>query len=376
MNVRCPSCEALYRVDPAKVTEQGVRARCAECPAVISISHASSDLSTGTPYDAPAVTVGTETLVPPPLVAAEQAVELIAEPAEQTGDLAAADDGETPVMLETEVTDESAAIEIPEPFGTHESVDEEIPPLPDGPIIEPEVSAPVTDELPPLPEVLRPIEAVADYVTPVDELPPVPDLPAAAEPADIEIPAPAPEPTERPALEVLPSVESPPVPQPRRYTRPFLKPPGGIEPQQGPVVPGPLRPTAPVFRPTPGMPIQPPPVAEPIPTVDTVPAPPAQVPVPQQPEPKPRRPVNPFLSKDPNQKARRLARALISDMIVYQPQKRQDALAAGTLKQAFDEEIKKSWEEYVGQIGDELARSTGFFKDALNEILAGGQEIF
>jgi len=95
-----------------------------------------------------------------------------------------------------------------------------------------------------------------------------------------------------------------------------------------------------------------------------------------EPEPKPKRPVNPFLSKDPKQKARRLARALVSDMIVYQPQKRQDALAAGTLKEAFDEEIKKSWEEYVDQIGEELANSTDFFKEALNDILAGGNEVF
>jgi hypothetical protein len=94
------------------------------------------------------------------------------------------------------------------------------------------------------------------------------------------------------------------------------------------------------------------------------------------PEPKPKRPVNPFLSKDPKQKARRLARALVSDMIVYQPQKRQEAMAAGTLKEAFDEEIKKSWDEYVEQVGEEMANSTEFFKEALNDILAGGNEVF
>jgi hypothetical protein len=94
------------------------------------------------------------------------------------------------------------------------------------------------------------------------------------------------------------------------------------------------------------------------------------------PEPAPKRPVNPFLSKDPKQKARRLARALVSDMIVYQPQKRQEALAAGTLKESFNEEIKKSWQEYVEQVGEDLANSTEFFKQALNEILAGGNEMF
>ena len=70
-----------------------------------------------------------------------------------------------------------------------------------------------------------------------------------------------------------------------------------------------------------------------------------------------------------------MARALVSDMIVYQPEKRQRALAAGNVKEAFDEEIKKSWEEYVQQVGTELANSTPFFNEALNEILAGGQKI-
>jgi hypothetical protein len=94
------------------------------------------------------------------------------------------------------------------------------------------------------------------------------------------------------------------------------------------------------------------------------------------PAPSTRAPVNPFLAQDPRQKARRLARALVSDMIVYQPEKRQQALKAGNIKEAFDEEIKKSWEEYVQQVGAEMANSTPFFTEALNEILAGGQKTF
>ncbi len=63
-------------------------------------------------------------------------------------------------------------------------------------------------------------------------------------------------------------------------------------------------------------------------------------------------------------------------MIVYQPEKRQQALKAGNVKEAFDEEIKKSWQEYVDQVGEDLAKSTPFFTEALNEILAGGQRVF
>ncbi len=88
------------------------------------------------------------------------------------------------------------------------------------------------------------------------------------------------------------------------------------------------------------------------------------------------RPVNPFLSQDPAQKARRLARALISDLAVYYPDRRKEGLAQGTLKQLFQEEIQKSWEEFTEQVGKELAESTSYFNDALNEILAGGQKVF
>lgn len=63
-------------------------------------------------------------------------------------------------------------------------------------------------------------------------------------------------------------------------------------------------------------------------------------------------------------------------MIVYQPAKRQKALAEGTLKQEFDEEIQKSWEEYVEQVGEEMASGTPYWTEALNEILAGGKQIF
>jgi hypothetical protein len=92
--------------------------------------------------------------------------------------------------------------------------------------------------------------------------------------------------------------------------------------------------------------------------------------------PSPRRPVNPFLATDPATKARRLARALISDLVVYHPGKRRDGLRDGTLKLLFEEEIRKCWEEYTEQVGMEMASSTAYFTEALNEILADGQPVF
>lgn len=88
------------------------------------------------------------------------------------------------------------------------------------------------------------------------------------------------------------------------------------------------------------------------------------------------RPINPFLANDPNAKAKRLARALVSDLVSYFPQKKEEGLRDGTLKDLFREEIKKSYEEFVEQIGKEFAETTTHFVDALNDILAGGQQVF
>jgi hypothetical protein len=89
-----------------------------------------------------------------------------------------------------------------------------------------------------------------------------------------------------------------------------------------------------------------------------------------------RAPINPFLANDPNAKARRLSRALVSDLVTYFPQRREEGMRDGTLRELFREEIKKSYEEYTEQVGREFAESTTHFQEALNDILAGGQKIF
>lgn len=75
-------------------------------------------------------------------------------------------------------------------------------------------------------------------------------------------------------------------------------------------------------------------------------------------------------------RAKRLARVLVSDILWYNRDKRDQALESGTLMTALSEEIKKSWELYKEKVGPELASSTNYFKEALNEILADGQKIF
>ena len=278
MNVRCPSCRTVYRVDPAKVPEAGIRARCTSCGATIPVRR---------------------------------------EAASQVGAV--------------------------------------------GQVGPQRLEAPVQAAVAPRPA-------------------PPPAVPAP--------PRPAPQAPARPPA--APLAAEVPVAAPR-LTQPFIPPrapqrPAAPSPQPAP------RPAAPVFRPTPGQPVMKPPVppappAAPRPVTAT-PAPASAPPPVSTPKPvsaptpvapaaaPPRKPINPFLQQDPQQKARRLARALVSDMIVYQPDKRQRALAEGNLKEAFEEEIEKSWEEYVEQVGEELAASTAYWREALNEILAGGRPVF
>jgi len=75
-------------------------------------------------------------------------------------------------------------------------------------------------------------------------------------------------------------------------------------------------------------------------------------------------------------RAKRLARVLVSDILIYNREKRDESLANGTLMTVLGDEIKKSWELYKEKVGSDVAGSNNYFKEALNEILADGQEVF
>ena len=89
---------------------------------------------------------------------------------------------------------------------------------------------------------------------------------------------------------------------------------------------------------------------------------------------RPQAPV--FGPQDPDTRAKRLARALVSDIVVYNPDKWERARGDGSLRKAFRDEILKSWEEYVEQVGEPMAKRTPYFRDALNAILAEGKAVF
>lgn len=195
----------------------------------------------------------------------------------------------------------------------------------------------------------------APVLPPIDiPLPPIEQSPAPfAEPL---VPPPA------PVQESVPVVESAPYVEP---AAPYVEP-APIEAPPAPEVmvrevAAPVMPPAVPFT---TLPPEPPAVVR---------SAPAEV---EAPRPSAGRFANPFLQQDPATRARRLARALVSDLVVYHPEKRQRGLADGTLKELFSEEIRKSWEEYSDQVGQEIATTTPWFTEALNEILAEGRPLF
>lgn len=83
-----------------------------------------------------------------------------------------------------------------------------------------------------------------------------------------------------------------------------------------------------------------------------------------------------FGRRSPEDKAKSLARSLVSDLVAYNPEKHKEALAEGTLQEVFREEIEKSLKEYQEQVTPEVMAQGEFFNDALNSILGEGQSIF
>jgi len=186
-------------------------------------------------------------------------------------------------------------------------------------------------------------------------------------PVGVAAPAPA---AESPVLSAPPAVEHTldPVPEPVKPAQPAQP---VAEPVASAAAAAPPAPPAPKSQPAkPAPPAQP--VAEPA-------APPAVEQTPD-PAPKPAKPAKSAKSKrggrSKEDRAKRLARVLVSDILCYNQDRRDQALEDGTLMTVLGAEIKKSWELYKEKVGPDLANSTNYFKEALNEILADGQEVF
>lgn len=308
MNVSCPDCRSIFRVDPAKVPSSGVRARCSVCSGVISIPAPSGQ-------------------TPPPTSGSRPE-----SPASESGS-----------RDQSRSTPAAQGGWDPPPFG---SASQRGPAAPSAQGQQRTPAAPLTQRTPAAPPAQpRPVEAPAA---------PRP-RPESIERSSVTATATPPSPSTG-----LPEFNSPPTP-------PSVRPqsPGAPVPSAPPYAPASTSsgPSAPPFVPS-GPPSRPPAAAGSPSRPPAAARPPAPVPPssPATADGGARRPLNPFLSKDPNQRAKRLARALVSDIITYHPAKHAEGLRDGTLKQLFREEIKKSFEEYIAQVGQQLAESTTYFR--------------
>jgi len=303
VNVSCPECRSVFRVDPAKVPSTTVRARCSVCGGVITVS-AGSSIEDEFSSNSSAPSGGRTTEVADAMVAQRANAALAA------------------AMLDTSS-----------------------PRVPKGPTPAPTAMPNV------VPDVSR---AAVVEKSPIAK-PAAPAAPAAGRPLLF------------PPRPMMPGS----APSSGAAARPIVAP-RPVAPSANPAPPSSApapRASAPnLAAPAASAVAAPPPVSSPAPRPAS--AAPTGAPTAA------RTPINPFLANDPHAKAKRLARALVSDLVTYFPQKRQDGLRDGTLKQLFKDEIQKSYEEYVLQVGREFAESTPHFQEALNDLLAGGQKVF
>ncbi|OGC41617.1 hypothetical protein A2Y85_04615 [candidate division WOR-3 bacterium RBG_13_43_14] len=77
-----------------------------------------------------------------------------------------------------------------------------------------------------------------------------------------------------------------------------------------------------------------------------------------------------------HQRAKRLAKALASDLVLYNQSKVEEGLRNGTLVRLLGAEIRRSWEYYCQQIPKKIVDNTDYFKEQLNKIVGKGKEIF
>jgi len=78
------------------------------------------------------------------------------------------------------------------------------------------------------------------------------------------------------------------------------------------------------------------------------------------------------------ERARRLAKALASDLVLYNQDKVDQGLRDGSLAQLLGSEIRRSWEYFCQQIPKHIVEGAGsqLFKEQLNKIVGKGKELF
>lgn len=168
-----------------------------------------------------------------------------------------------------------------------------------------------------------------------------------------------------PPVAPVPEVKAPPVPEPT----PIPPEPAPVETPAPPVVSPPVE--TKITEPVVAKPEIPEPVA-PIPppqdsglVIDKMEAPSA---IPQMNDE----------DKKWMERARRLAKALASDLVLYNQNKVEQGLRDGSLAQLLGSEIRRSWEYFCQQIPKHIVTGAGseLFKEQLNKIVGKGKELF
>jgi predicted Zn finger-like uncharacterized protein len=122
-------------------------------------------------------------------------------------------------------------------------------------------------------------------------------------------------------------------------------------------------PVTPGAAPAPGVETQRGPVPEP----EAKPRPDRGVPEARAAGPAPVR--NPIV--DP-QVATRLARAILSELVLLRDPERRDAMKQGTLLSTFGGDLVTAYRLYNGRVSPRLRTSRRIFRDAVNEVVGGG----
>ncbi|MGB3477988.1 MAG: zinc-ribbon domain-containing protein [bacterium] len=198
----------------------------------------------------------------------------------------------------------------------------------------------------------------------------------APEPAQPETPVPPSEPPVEPTAQVPPTEPAPSPPAQPEEPSPAPEQPEEASVPTEPEVPTPEPPEPEVAPPEPEVPV---------PQEQIEQAAPLDVVMPSEPEvaaptkPLPTAPEEAPMSEEDkklHERARRLAKALASDLVLYNQDKVEEGLRNGTLAKLLGSEIRRSWEYYCQQIPKHIVDGTDYFKDQLNKIVGKGKEIF
>ena len=395
MTVECPGCNTRFPVDSRKVPDGGVHARCSVCSEVFFVEVQAPEIEmapafmpedepTGIAVDLPEAEVLEEEAAPKETWDAGATTEMLEDEAETVFEAPEALEEEPePVFEAPEPIEEEPepAFEAPEP--------EEEQELPfELPAIASEEPGPLVPEPEPsfeLPDIVTEERTFGDGAPTFGDGETTFSMDSPTFDTHVEVneettptfgdPSPTIEFTDFPGLDVQPSEEPA-----WEEAEPAFDAPEAPTEETEPSFEAPATDFAepePVFETPEGVGEEAPATFETLePVVEEPPFTSPPPPPPPAPEPMSPLPTPHFGRRDPKEKAQRLARVLVSDIILYNPDRHQRALEEESLKEEFEDEIQKSWNEYVEQVGEEIAYSTNFFNEALNEILAKGENIF